>query len=146
MATEEHDSKIISAPVLGRPEDFPQLQGRDRGPGRFLAYLVIGAIVLAMTVGWGFVIMLSRGAPDVRGQVISFTTDDPGSLTMTIQVTKPAGRTAVCRLRAVDTDGAEVGSREIEVTGRNETVTRTERVQTSARAWNGQIQHCYLVQ
>jgi len=146
MATEESDAKILTAPVLGRPEDFPERPKRDSGAGRVLAYLVIGAIVLAMTVGWGSVIMLSRGAPDVRGQVVSFDTSDPGALTITIQVTKPADRTAVCRLRAVDTDGVEVGSREIEITGGNETVTRTERLQTSAPAWNGQIQHCYLVQ
>lgn len=146
MATEERDSRSVTSPVLGRPEDFPERPRRERSVGRFVAYLVIGAVVAVMTVGWGLVIMLGRGAPAVRGQVISFDRDDPASITMTIRVSKPADRTAVCRLRAVDRDGVEVGSREIEVAAGNETVTRTERLRTSGQAWNGQIQHCHLVQ
>jgi hypothetical protein len=146
MAADEGDSKIITGPVLGRPEDFPESPRRERGPGRVLAYAVIGVIVVLMTVGWGFVVMLGRGAPDVRGQVISFDVTGPDAISITFQVRKPADRTAACRLRAVDVNGAEVASREVEITSGDESVTLTERLQTSGRAWNGQVQHCYLVQ
>jgi hypothetical protein len=146
MAAEESDSQTISGPILGRPEDFPDRPRRSRSGGRFLAYLVIGAIVVAMAGGWGYIMMLGRGSPVVRGQLISFDLGDPRSLPMTFQVSKPADRTAVCRLRALDASGAEVGSREVEVAPGNESVTLTERLETTALAANGQIQYCYLVQ
>lgn len=146
MATEEPEARPNTAPVLGRPEDSPERPRRKGGIGRFLVYLVIGAIVVVLTIGWGIVLMLGRGAPDVRGQVISFDRSDPSVMVITFQVYKPADRAAVCRLRAVDVDGVEVGNREVEIPAGEQYVTRTERVLTSAQSWNGQVQHCYLVQ
>ena len=146
MATEDPEARPNTAPVLGRPEDLPERPRRKGGIGRFLAFLVIGAIVVVITVGWGVVLMLGRGAPDVRGQVISFDHGDPAAVVITFQVYKPADRAAVCRLRAVDTDGVEVGNREVEVPAGRSEVTLTERVLTAAQAWNAQVQHCYLVQ
>ncbi len=146
MAAEESDSQMITGPVLGRPEDFPERPRRGGRGGRFLAYVIIGAIVIALSGGWGYVLVLGRGNPDVRAQLISFDLGDPRVLPMTMQVSKPADRTAVCRLRALDTSGAEVGSREIEIAAGDGNVTLTERLETSALAANGQIQYCYLVQ
>ncbi|MEV5411542.1 DUF4307 domain-containing protein [Thermopolyspora sp. NPDC052614] len=146
MAAEESDSQMITGPILGRPEDFPERPRRERSGGRFLAYAAIGAIVIALSAGWGYVMVLGRGNPDVRGQLISFDLGDPHALPMTLQVSKPADRTAVCRLRAVDASGAEVGSREIEIAAGEDNVTLTQRLETSAPAANGQIQYCYLVQ
>ncbi|MEZ0073436.1 DUF4307 domain-containing protein [Planotetraspora sp. GP83] len=129
-------------PILGTPDDFEE---RPAGPGRFLAYLIIGAIVAIIAGGWGYVMVAARGNPEVRAEVIAFDASAPTSAQITFSVHKPADREATCRLRAVDTQHIEVGSREIDVPRGKSDLAFTERLKTSAQATAVHVQYCNLV-
>ncbi len=129
-------------PVLGTPADF-----KDRPPrrGGLLAYVLIGLIVAVMAGGWGYVMLTARGNPEVRAEVIAFDTSAADSAEITFSVHKPADREATCRLRAVDTNHVEVGSREISVPRGEADVSFRERLRTSAQATAVHVQYCNLV-
>jgi hypothetical protein len=131
-------------PVLGTPDDFKP-KDRPSGPRSLLAYIVIGIIVAAIAGGWGYVMVAFRGNPVVSAQVIMFDASKPTSAEITFSVHKPADREATCRLRAVDTQHIEVGSREIDVPRGKSDVAFTEHLKTSAQATAVHVQYCNLV-
>ncbi|WP_214416499.1 DUF4307 domain-containing protein [Sphaerisporangium fuscum] len=133
-------------PVLGTPDSFPERPGRFGRTGRSIALIIIGIFIAIAMGGWGYVMMSMRGNPDVPTDVIAFDVSGPTSVTITFQAHKPADREAVCRLRAVDTEHVEVGTRDVTLPKGRSDVQLTERLQTSAQATSGHVQYCYLVQ
>ncbi|MFB9250672.1 DUF4307 domain-containing protein [Sphaerisporangium melleum] len=134
----------MDQPILGTPDSFPERSARSGRVGRTIAFVVIGIFIAIAMGGWGYVMMAAKGNTDVL--TIAFTVDGPNSITITFQAHKPADRTAVCRLRATDVDHVEVGTRDVTIPPGEEDVRLTERVDTTARATSGHVQHCYLVQ
>jgi hypothetical protein len=136
------EGREVTRPVLGTPADF-----QDRPPGRlnYVAYIVIGLIVLVMAGGWGYVMLTARGNPEVRSEVIAFDASAADSAEITFSVHKPADREATCRLRAVDTQHVEVGSREIDIPRGKSDISLTERLKISAQATAVHVQYCNLV-
>lgn len=130
-------------PILGRPGDFPE---RPAGRGRFVVYALIGVFVALAAAGWGYVMLTSRGNPDVPYQLVAFDVNHADHVTVTFRASKPAERAAVCRLRALDVNHAEVGLRDVTLPAGKADVTLTERIDISARATTGHVQYCYLVQ
>jgi len=65
---------------------------------------------------------------------------------ITFEVSKPADRVAVCRIRATDVNHAEVGSREVRIPAGGGTKQLKERLDTSAQATSVHIQYCNLVE
>lgn len=135
----------LRVPVL-RPPPAERRPSRMSRRARIVAYVVIAAFVAVAAGGWGYVMMFARGNPQVGGEVVSFVRDSPTSLTITFDVYKPADRAAACRLRALDLTQHEVGSREIVIPAGESDVTTTQRLATSAEAFSGSVQYCYLVQ
>jgi hypothetical protein len=129
-------------PVLGTPADFPE---QSPGRGRFLGYIIIGLFVAVAAAGWGYVVLVGGGNPQVRAQVISFEVLSSDSAEITFSVHKPADRAATCRLRALDTRHAEVGSREIDIPSGRSDLSFRERLRTSALATAVHVQYCDLV-
>ncbi|GII86022.1 hypothetical protein Ssi03_40120 [Sphaerisporangium siamense] len=134
------------APVLGTPDAFPERTGRAGRTGRSVGLVIIAVVVALAMGGWGYVMMSAKGDPEVQNEVIAFEVQGPGAVTITFQAHKAADRAAVCRLRATDTDHAEVGARDVSLPAGQADVRLTERVVTSARATSGHVQYCYLVQ
>jgi len=131
-------------PVLGRPGDFPE---RPAGKGRFVVYALIGVLAALAAFGWGYVMWTARsGGTEVAYQVVAFDADRPDHVTVTFRVGKPAERTAVCRLRALDVNHAEVGVRDVTLPPGKAEFTLTERIEISGPATTGYVQHCRLVQ
>lgn len=129
-------------PILGTPADFEQ---RPPGRRRFVGYVVIGLLVAVMAGGWGYVMLAARGNPEVRAEVIAFDASAADSAEITFSVHKPADREATCRLRAVDTQHVEVGSREISVPRGEADVSFRERLKTGGQATAVHVQYCNLV-
>jgi hypothetical protein len=143
MVSKESDSPITSPVLSTPPAERPSRLGRG---GRFIVYLLIGAFVAVAAGGWGYVMLAARGNPEVTADVITFDADNPGFVTVTFEVYKPADSAAACRVRATDAYHVEVGSREVTIPAGKTDVTRTERLETSAQATSGYIQYCYLVE
>ncbi|QSI49377.1 DUF4307 domain-containing protein [Thermobispora bispora] len=129
-------------PILGTPGEFPS---RPAGRGRILGYLIIGLVVAMLVVGWGTVLLISRGNPIVDAQVIRISALSPDSTEITMSVSKPADRAAVCRVQAIDTYRMEVGSREVRIPAGDSKVTVTERLRTTGQAVGIRVTNCDLV-
>jgi hypothetical protein len=132
----------VPGPILGTPDDF---RPRPPTPRRFVAYAVIGVFVALMAGGWGYVMVAFKGNPAVSAEVITFDASAPASARITFSVHKPADRAATCRLRAVDTQHIEVGSREIDVPRGESDIAFTETLKTTAQATAVHVQYCNLV-
>jgi len=129
-------------PVLGTPDE---LSSARRRRGGFLGYLVIALVIAVMAAGWGYVLLLTGGNTRVSTQVISFDASAADSAEITFTVHKPADRAATCRLRALDNQHLEVGSRVIDVPRGKAELAFTERLRTSARAATVFVDYCDLV-
>lgn len=104
-----------------------------------------GLAVLAVVVG-GFAIAYKLydqyGDRDYHGQVLAFDTAED-SVSITFEVFKPAGESAVCRVRARSADGAEVGMALVEVTAAQSHVTVDYVLETRDRPVTGELQRCF---
>ncbi|WP_433219440.1 DUF4307 domain-containing protein [Microtetraspora malaysiensis] len=134
----------VVAPILGTPDDFPE-RPRLQGRARILTYVVISVLVAIMAGGWGYVMMAARGNPDVRGDVITYDASASDSAVVTFSVHKPTDSEASCRLRAVDVNHTEVGSKEVTIPKGRSDLTLTERLRTSSQATSVLVQYCDLV-
>lgn len=141
-AAEARPGATGARPILGTPEEFPP---RPRLRGGFLVYVVIALIVAVVAGGWGYVMLTASGNPLVTPQVITFDASAADSAEITFTVHKPADRAAICRLRALDTGHAEVGSRVIDVPAGKAKLTLTERLRTSSQATAVYVDYCDLV-
>ncbi|HIW62566.1 MAG TPA: DUF4307 domain-containing protein [Candidatus Stackebrandtia excrementipullorum] len=82
------------------------------------------------------------GDRDYHGQVLAFATADE-SVSITFEVFKPAGESAVCRVRARSADGAEVGMALVAVNATESHVTVDYVLQTRERPVTGELQRCF---
>lgn len=142
MATSEAERGRQDAPILGSPGDFPD---RPERRGRLVMHVVIAILCAVCAAGWGYVMWASKGNTEVIDQVIAFDANRGDSIQITFEVVKPSDREALCRLRAMDVDHVEVGSREVSIPAGEGYVRLTERLETSAQATSGAVQYCYLV-
>ncbi|GLW07349.1 hypothetical protein Misp01_24790 [Microtetraspora sp. NBRC 13810] len=146
MATSEAGKGQSFTPVLGTPDDLPEVPDRPQRQGRLVVHIVIGVLVAIAAGGWGYVMYAATGdSGGVSSQVISFDASRADSAEITYEIHKPSDQGALCRLRALDTDHAEVGSREVTIPAGEAYVVRTERVSTTAKATAVHVQYCYLV-
>ena len=102
--------------------------------------VVVGAVVLAVLVA-GF----QRTRNSVHSRLVAFEVRPPASVMVTFEVVKPAGRAAVCLVRARAPDGAEVGRAEVPVPARTDgrrTSTVTSDLRTTRTATTGEIYGC----
>ncbi|MEV0591645.1 DUF4307 domain-containing protein [Nonomuraea cavernae] len=139
MATRD----VENGPVLGTPDDYPD---RPKRGGRLVVHVVIGVLVAIIAGGWGYVMWSMTGSSTGAGsQVVTFTVEGPNQAEITFDVSKPTERAAVCRIRALDVNHAEVGSKEVKIPAGEGTERLKERVSTSVRATSVHIQYCNLV-
>ncbi|MEU8245309.1 DUF4307 domain-containing protein [Nonomuraea sp. NPDC048916] len=139
MATRD----VENGPVLGTPDDFPD---RPKRGGRLVVHVVIGVLVAIIAGGWGYVMWSMTGSSTgAASQVVSFTVEGPNQAEITFDVDKPADRAAVCRIRALDVNHAEVGSKEVKIPAGEGSKRLKERLGTSVQATSVHIQYCNLV-
>jgi len=101
----------------------------------------LAAVGLAWVVWAG----LGQAAADVRWTDLGFRVVDDSRVTVTYNVGKDPGATAVCSLRALDRSKAVVGIARVTVGPSPQRVTRrTDEVRTSALAVTGVVQECGL--
>lgn len=101
-------------------------------------------IVFGVLVVLGVLSVMNRFVSDASATVTGYEVVDDSTIRVTLAVTKPADRDAVCIVRAKDRTGAETAHAEIRVSaerGQKTTTVRHE-LQTSARAVTAQVGRC----
>ncbi|TYB62703.1 DUF4307 domain-containing protein [Nonomuraea sp. PA05] len=132
-----------NGPVLGTPDDFPD---RPRRGGRLVVHVVIGVLVAIIAGGWGYVMWsMTAGGSEAPAQVVTFKVNSPTRAEITFEVYKPDDRVAVCRIRALDVNHAEVGSKEVRIPPGGGSKQLKESLDTSGQATSVHIQYCNLV-
>ena len=122
--------------AIRRPE------GRYDEPRRLprpLAYALAGAVGVLVLLGT-FLAWQRSSAHRSSASVISYRAVDDHHLEIRFDVAKDAGSTVVCALRAVASDGAEVGKKDVTVGPGPRVVTAT--VPTSRLAAVGEVVGC----
>ncbi|GAB1689521.1 DUF4307 domain-containing protein [Krasilnikovia sp. M28-CT-15] len=116
---------------------------RDGRRRRFLPVLV-AAVVIAASVALSLRLYRQYGDPDYDAQIVRWTGVTDSRITIEFTVRVPPGGSASCALRARAYDGREVGQRTVTVaaTGDATTIRAAETVDTTARAYVGEVLHC----
>jgi hypothetical protein len=127
---------------------------RRRPPGRYdepsrLAQrslaVVLGVLFVGLLAGIATALWSRLGAESVSGTVLSYDVVSDREVLVEVEVTKPAGATAYCLIRARGSNGAEVG-RDVAVVDAAGTGEETARgrfpLATSARAVTGEVGSC----
>ncbi|MEW9553599.1 DUF4307 domain-containing protein [Nonomuraea sp. NPDC050783] len=134
---------VGNGPVLGTPDDVPD---RPRRSGRLIVHVVIGVLVAIIAGGWGYVMWsMTAGGSEAPAQVVTFDVEGPTRAEITFEVYKPDDRVAVCRIRALDVNHAEVGSKEVRIPAGEGSKQLKESLDTSAQATSVHVQYCNLV-
>jgi hypothetical protein len=134
---------VEDGPVLGTPDDLPD---RPRRGGRLVIHVVIGVLVAIIAGGWGYVMWsMTAGGSEAPAQVVTFRVESPTRAEITFEVYKPDDRVAVCRIRALDVNHAEVGSKEVRIPAGGGTKQLKESLDTSGQATSVHVQYCNLV-
>jgi hypothetical protein len=122
--------------AIRRPE------GRYDEPRRLprpLAYALGGLLALLVLLGT-FLAWQRSSAHRTSASVLSYRVVDDHSVEIRFDVAKSTESTVVCALRAVASDGAEVGKKDVTVGPGPRVITAV--VQTSRRAAVGQVTGC----
>lgn len=120
----------------------PGRYGRRREPrrrGRVWAGLALVA-VLAVAVVLSVRLYQQYGDPAYTPTVIRFSGITDSQVMITFRVHRPAGRAAVCAVRALDADGAVVGRAEVPVPADAGEITY--RLVTTARPDRPEVPRC----
>ncbi|RVX44731.1 uncharacterized protein DUF4307 [Nonomuraea polychroma] len=134
---------VEDGPVLGTPDDLPD---RPRRGGRLVIHVVIGVLVAIIAGGWGYVMWsMTAGGSEAPAQVVTFSVESPTRAEITFEVYKADDRVAVCRIRALDVNHAEVGSKEVRIPAGGGTKQLKESLDTSGQATSVHVQYCNLV-
>jgi hypothetical protein len=122
-----------------RPSDDRSLLGQ-----RLLAAL-LSVLFVGLLVAIAFYLYQRSTGDGVQARVIGFSVSSDSTVSIDLEVLKPAGSQAYCVVRSRGADGAEVG-REVVVVdaaGTPERVVRLEHVlRTRARAVTGEAGRC----
>ncbi len=105
---------------------------------------MIGAIVLLAGLGVAYVGFRNYGPDAIDAEQLGYTVVDDSTLSIRMKVTRDdPTRPAVCFVRAMDRDGAEVGRREVLIApSPSGTVELTTVVRSSTRPSAGNIYGC----
>ncbi|GAB1645151.1 DUF4307 domain-containing protein [Krasilnikovia sp. MM14-A1259] len=125
---------------------FPPGRYGRRRAGRRLRVLpiVVAALVIVASVALSVRLYHQYGDPDYDAQIVRWTDVTDTRITIEFTVRVPAGGSATCALRARAYDGSAVGQRSVTVaaTGDATTIRAAETVDTTARAYVGEVLHC----
>ncbi|PZG07451.1 DUF4307 domain-containing protein [Nonomuraea aridisoli] len=134
---------VEDGPVLGTPDDYPD---RPRRRGRLVVHVVIGVLVAIIAGGWGYVMWsMTASGSGAPSQVVTFEVLSPSRAEITFEIYKPDDRVAVCRIRALDVDHAEVGIKEVRIPAGEGSKQIKESLDTTGQATSVHIQYCNLV-
>ena len=123
----------------------PGRYGRRRdGRRRLAAPIIFGVIVAVVAVFLSVRLYQQYGDPTYDAQIVRWTGSTETQVTIDFTVRVPPGAAATCTLRARDYDGGEVGNRTVTVraTGNESTITASEVVPTTAKAFVGEVLRC----
>ncbi|WP_329175254.1 DUF4307 domain-containing protein [Streptomyces sp. NBC_01477] len=133
------------AAVQAGPQSSPP-EGRY-GPGadaradrKLRIAAVVAGVLVAAGVGWyGYD---SLTGDKVSGQVVAFEAVSDQSLQIHLEVHKGAGTVAVCTVRSVGSDHAEVGRKDVRLAQHGKQVDTVVTVRTTARGQTGELVGC----
>ena len=133
--------------MIDRPLDRPAARyGSERLSRRNRRRIVIAATVLVVALGVAIaaVAFTRLGSPDIKGELGGYRVVDPGTVEVTVSVTRDdPSRPVVCIVRARSYNGDEVGRRELLVAPSTaETVQVRTVVKTSAPPVVGDVYGC----
>jgi hypothetical protein len=95
---------------------------------------VLLAVVAAVALVWLMARLYNQySAHSYQAAVVRYGNVTDTQVTVTFEVRKPAGDSALCRLRALDRSGVETGYAEVKV-GTGDRVTTTYTIGTKKRA------------
>jgi hypothetical protein len=135
-------SSISASAAPQRPAD--RYGDRPTGARTWLVRAVIGAVALIALGGWLWIAYV-RADPDVQASLLGFDQITDSSVQIRWQVERDPDAAAVCFVRALDRNGAEVGRARVEIPAgppREQVVTHT--VATLAAPFNAQVIGCRL--
>jgi hypothetical protein len=143
-----HASTAPEAPLsTAVPSRTPPPDRYGRAPSRARRLALLAGIGLLAVLGLAWVVWagLGQASADVRWTDLGYRVIDDSRVTVTYDVGKDPGATAVCSLRAIDQYKSAVGITRVTIGPTRERVTRrTDPVRTSARAVTGVVQDCGL--
>jgi uncharacterized protein DUF4307 len=133
------------AAVQAGPQNSPP-EGRY-GPGadaradrKLRVAAVVAGVLVAVGVGWyGY---SSLAGDKVSGQVVAFEAVSDQSLQIHLEVHKGTDTVAVCTVRSVGSDHAEVGRKDVRLTQHGKQVDTVVTVRTTARGQTGELVGC----
>ncbi|MBF6330825.1 DUF4307 domain-containing protein [Nocardia transvalensis] len=116
---------------------------RPRRNRRWTAF-ALGAVVIVLGVVVAYVGYRQYGPKDIEPDQLGYTLVNDSTVEVHFKLTrKHPDRPVVCFVRAMDTDGAEVGRREVLIPASTSgTVELTTTVRSTARPANGNIYGC----
>lgn len=135
-----HDPQAAEAADLGTRYS-PASSPRSRR-------LKIVGIAAGLTVGVALAAYLSFGNPatSVRGQDVGFAVQGPEAVDITFDVAKPKGATVICRLNALNTNYAQVGTKDVTIGPSEVAESRfTTQIATTELAVTAVVESCTLV-
>jgi hypothetical protein len=133
------------AAVQAGPQSSPP-EGRY-GPGadaradrRLRIAAVVAGVLVAAGIGWyGY---STLAGDKVSGQVVAFEAVSDQSLQIHLEVHKGADAVAVCTVRSVGADHAEVGRKDVRLAQHGRQVDTVVTVRTTARGQTGELVGC----
>ncbi len=110
-------------------------------PARSVRIATVVAAVLGLVVAYLLYTRASmRGA---SGSLVSYATSSPAFVDVRFDVRRPAGRAAVCAVRALARDGTEVGTADVPVPATtSRTLQVSYRLATRTRAATAEVRGC----
>ncbi len=116
-----------------------------RRPGRHPRRMVIAALAITgvLALAWAVWAGGTVSGARIGWRATNVDTSDPAVVRVSFEVTQPAGRAAVCSVRATDADGQVVGWVDVPVPpGASGTATATAAVRTIRPAASGGVVTC----
>lgn len=133
-------------PSAPAPQDLGSRYATARAP-RSRRLTVLG-VVAGLTVGVLGAAYMAFGSPDagVRGKDVGFSVTSSESVTITFDVAKPADSTVVCTLNALNTNYAQVGTRDVTIGPSDKGEARyTTQIATTELAVTAVVEACDLL-